>query len=66
MLTPFSHAVDSNEQKYTNASGGTWGHIQPRYYSSEGEEKTIYTFLFNDMAAILNFLTSLRLFIIYT
>ena len=42
------------------------GHIQPRYYSSEGEQKDNLYFLFNDMAAILNFLTSLRLCIIYT
>ena len=40
------------------------GHIQTTHYSSECEDKRIYTFLYNDIAAIFNFLILLMLFTI--
>ena len=48
LLAIFSNAGDYSEQRYTN-KWGFWGgvhsgHIQTTHYSSEGEDKRIYTF----------------------
>ena len=48
------------------ASGGTWRAYSAQILLIWGWRKENLYLLYNDMAAILNFLTSLMLFIIYT